>query len=342
MTRYQRSACSVLLTGGAGYIGTQLAWDLIEHDWDVVIIDNLSTGNPQFLPANTKLIVGDIRDTGLVRKVLSTHDIRGVIHLAGSTIVPESVRDPLSYYDNNVSASRDLLECCVAAQIEAIVFSSTAAVYGEVQKVPLDEDTPVVPINPYGRSKLMIEDMLRDVDTAYDVPHVCLRYFNVAGSDPAGRCGLSQVNATHLIKVACEAAVGKRDGLSIFGTDFPTRDGTGVRDYIHVADLASAHRHALDYLFSGGMSSVLNCGYGEGYSVQEVVYTVQKVSGVRFPVRIAPRRPGDPAEVVCNPSSLKEKLAWSPKFNSLEKIVEHALAWEVSGLQATRNQKAKA
>ena len=284
---------SILITGGAGYIGSHVVRQLGEAGEQVVVLDNLSTGFSDAVLFGD-LVKGDTGDKTLVSKLLKDFNVDSVMHFAAHTIVPESVSDPLKYYRNNTCSTRNLLECCVEANVKHFIFSSTAAVYGIPEQLPVTENTPLSPINPYGTSKLMTEWMLRDLSAASDLRNVTLRYFNVAGSDPGGRIGQSTAKATLLIKVACEAAVGKRESISIFGTDYPTPDGTGIRDYIHVEDLASAHLKALQYLRNGGESTTLNCGYGHGYSVREVLDTVQKVSGKRLNIKEEPRRPGDP------------------------------------------------
>ncbi|MDX5592838.1 UDP-glucose 4-epimerase GalE [Pseudovibrio sp. SPO723] len=319
---------AILVTGGAGYIGSHMTWLLKDAGEKVVVIDNLSTGFEWALPGDVPLIRGDIGDRTLLDKVLTEHSIEGVIHFAGSIIVPESVSDPLKYYKNNTANSRELIEACVHHGVGKFIFSSTAAVYGDPETVPVDEDAPLRPLSPYGTSKLMTELMLSDVAAAHDFRYTALRYFNVAGADPEGRTGQSTKNATHLIKVASEAALGKRSELGIFGTDFDTPDGTGVRDYIHVSDLVGAHYLALNRLRDGGNSLVMNCGYGEGYSVRQVIEAVKAVSGVDFKVVEQPRRPGDSPKVVAKNDRVLKELSWKPKHNDLPKIVEHALNWE--------------
>lgn len=315
------------MTGGAGYIGSHVVKQLGQRGERVVVLDNLSTGFADAVLYG-RLLIGDVGDRQLVRQILERYDIRTVMHFAAHTVVPESVRDPLKYYGNNTANTRNLLECCAEAGVENFIFSSTAAVYGMPEAQPADEETPVAPINPYGTSKLMSEWMLRDLARASGLRYVALRYFNVAGCDPEGRIGQSTPEATLLIKVACEAAVGKRNRIDVFGTDYPTPDGTCIRDYIHVEDLADAHLRALYYLREGGESQVLNCGYGHGYSVREVLDAVRRTSGSDFPVREAPRRPGDPTELIAGAERIRQVLNWRPRYNDLEFIVRTSLAWE--------------
>ncbi len=320
---------SILVTGGAGYIGSHTVRQLVERGERVVILDNLSTGY-RSATLGTPLVVGDTGDRDLVARVLRDHAIDTVLHFAAHTIVPESVSDPLKYYRNNTCATRNLLEQCDAAGVRRFVFSSTAAVYGVPAAGLAREDSPTAPINPYGTSKLMSEWMLRDLAAASTkLRYVALRYFNVAGSDPGGRIGHSAPTATLLVKVACQVAAGVRPSLSIFGTDYPTPDGTGVRDYIHVEDLASAHLGALDYLEQGGASTTLNCGYGHGYSVREVVRMVERVNGGRpLAVTESPRRAGDPPSLVAHADRIRQVLGWTPRFDDLETIVRNQLSWE--------------
>ncbi len=317
----------VLVTGGAGYIGSHVVRHLGEAGYRVVVLDDLSTGFREAVLHGT-LVVGQTGDRALVRQILRDHDISSVMHFAAHTIVPESVRNPLKYYLNNTCASRTLIDCCLDAGIQRFVFSSTAAVYGIPDEVPVTEDAPTRPINPYGSSKLMTELMLRDVALVTNLRYVTLRYFNVAGSDPEGRIGQSTRNATLLIKVACEAAAGKRPSLSIYGTDYPTPDGTGVRDYIHVEDLATAHLRALDYLEKGGGSTTLNCGYGRGYSVREVLESVQRVTNTRLKIIEEERRPGDPPILVAQSDRARAQLDWTPRYDDLDAIVRTSLNWE--------------
>ena len=318
---------TVLVTGGAGYIGSHVVRQLGEAGEMVVTLDNLSTGFEDAVLYG-KLVIGDTGDRELVSQLLKEHNIGSVMHFAAHTIVPESVSNPLKYYGNNTCNSRNLLECCAAAGVEHFIFSSTAAVYGipEVEKVT--EDTRTSPINAYGSSKLMTEQMLKDLSFATRLRHVALRYFNVAGSDPEGRIGQSTKEATLLIKVACEAAIGKREAISIYGTDYPTPDGTCIRDYIHVEDLASVHLAALEYLRNGGESSTLNCGYGHGYSVREVLESVQKVNGHTLNIKEEPRRAGDPPQLVATVNRVHELLNWDVKYDDLDFIVKTSLDWE--------------
>ncbi len=319
---------SILVTGGAGYIGSHMVWRLADTGRDVQILDNLSTGFEWAIPGSVTLHNGDVGDEALLDAVFSNNNITAVIHFAGSVIVPESVADPLKYYRNNTGNSRNLIAACVKHGIEKFIFSSTAAVYGDPDSVPVDESAPLQPLSPYGMSKLMTEQMLADTAVAHDFRYVALRYFNVAGADPSGRTGQSTANATHLIKVACEAALEKRDSLSVFGTDYDTPDGTGVRDYIHVWDLARAHHHVLQALDNGADSAIYNCGYGKGFSVRQVIDSVKRVSGVDFTVKEEPRRAGDSPKVIANPEKIRQNLDWQPKHDDLDQIVSHALAWE--------------
>jgi UDP-glucose 4-epimerase len=322
------ASSSILVTGGAGYIGSHTVRQLVERGERVVVLDNLSTGYRSAV-LGAPLVVGDTGDRELVARVLSEHEIDTVLHFAAHTIVPESVADPLKYYRNNTCATRNLLEQCAAASVRRFVFSSTAAVYGIPAGGRAREDSPTVPINPYGTSKLMSEWMLRDLAAASNtLRYVALRYFNVAGSDPGGRIGHSAPTATLLVKVACQVAAGARPTLSVFGTDYPTPDGTGVRDYIHVEDLAAAHLSALDYLERGGASTTLNCGYGHGYSVREVIRMVERVNGGPLPVVESPRRAGDPPSLVADAQRIREVFGWTPKFDDLETIVRSQLDWE--------------
>jgi UDP-glucose 4-epimerase len=319
---------SILVTGGAGYIGSHVLRQLRERGEQVVVLDNLSTGYRSAV-LGAPLVVGDTGDRELVARLLGEHAVDTVMHFAAHTIVPESVSNPLKYYGNNTAATRNLLEQCDRAGVRQFVFSSTAAVYGTPAGGVAREDTPTAPINPYGWSKLMSEWMLRDLAAATSLRYVALRYFNVAGSDPGGRIGHSAPNATLLVKVACQHAAGVRPQVSIFGTDYPTPDGTGVRDYIHVEDLAGAHLCAVDYLRSGGASTTLNCGYGHGYSVREVLDMVSRVNGGR-PMNVAeqPRRAGDPASLVAVADRVREVLGWVPRFDDLATIARSQLEWE--------------
>ena len=318
---------SILVTGGAGYIGSHVVRQLRERNETVVVLDNLSTGFRSAI-LGAPLVVGDTGNRELVNDVLREHRIETVMHFAAHTIVPESVSNPLKYYGNNTCSTRALLQCCQEAGVKHFVFSSTAAVYGIPRGGMASEDSPTAPINPYGTSKLMSEWMLRDLSAASTLRHVVLRYFNVAGSDPAGRIGQSTINGTLLTKVACEVAVGKRERLYIFGTDYDTPDGTGVRDYIHVEDLADAHVKALDYLRAGGASETLNCGYGHGYSVREVVATVNRVNGAPIATEEKPRRAGDPPQLVAKADRIRKTLGWAPQYDDLETIVRSQLQWE--------------
>jgi len=317
----------ILVTGGAGYIGSHVARQLGEAGERVVTLDNLSTGFAEAV-THGELVVGDTGDRALVQRVLAEHDVDTIMHFAAHTIVPESVADPLKYYGNNTCSTRNLLQCANEAGVKHIVFSSTAAVYGIPPGGRAREDSPTAPINAYGTSKLMSEWMLRDLAAAGGPSYVALRYFNVAGSDPEGRIGQSTPKATLLVKVACEVAVGKREALVIYGTDYETPDGTGVRDYIHVEDLATAHLDALAWLRRGGESQVLNCGYGHGYSVREVVDAMERVTGEPLPVREEGRRAGDPPMLVADCGRIRELLGWTPRFDDLDRIVATSLAWE--------------
>lgn len=321
------AANPILVTGGAGYIGSHVVRQLGEAGYPVVVLDNLSTGFEDAV-IHGDLVIGDTGDRELVSRLLQQYAVDAVMHFAAHTIVPESVADPLKYYANNTGSTRNLLSCCQRHGVKRFIFSSTAAVYGIPEETEITEDTTVSPINPYGLSKLMSEWMLRDLAAATDLRYVALRYFNVAGSDPAGRIGQSTKQATLLVKVACEAAVGKRDHIAIFGTDYPTPDGTGVRDYIHVEDLASAHLKALDYLDGGGESQVLNVGYGHGYSVREVLDMVERVADLKLDIREQPRRAGDPPTLIAAATRIRELLGWQPEYDDLKVIVETSLNWE--------------
>jgi len=318
---------AILVTGGAGYIGSHVVLQLQERGEAVVVLDDLSRGFRQSVGA-TPLVIGDIGDRQLVAGLMREHNIDTVIHFAAFTIVPESVSNPLKYYANNVCGTRNLLQCCAESGVRHFVFSSSAAVYGTPAGDFAAEDSPTAPINSYGTSKLVSEWMLRDLAVASDLRYVALRYFNVAGSDTGGRIGQATPGATLLIKVASEATVGKRPHVSIFGTDYPTPDGTGIRDYLHVEDLATAHLAALDHLRRSGASAVLNCGYGHGYSVREVLESVQRVSGRKLVIREEPRRAGDPAVLVAQADRIRELLGWTPKLDDLDTIVRTSLEWE--------------
>jgi UDP-glucose 4-epimerase len=319
---------TVLVTGGAGYIGSHMVLELLDSGESVVVLDNLSTGFRWAVPTNATLVVGDVGDQDLVRSIVRKHGVKAIIHFAGSIVVPESVADPLGYYHNNTVKSRALMEVAVEMGIEQFIFSSTAAVYGNPSEVPVREDAELKPMSPYGSSKLMTEIMLADAARAHNFRYVALRYFNVAGADPQGRTGQSTPNATHLIKVACEAALGKRPCIEVFGTDYPTEDGTCIRDYIHVTDLVRAHRAALRHLRDGGGSEIFNCGYSKGFSVLQVIDAVKRVSGADFEVRNAPRRAGDPAAIVAASDKIRVHLGWRPELDKLETIAAQALAWE--------------
>lgn len=318
---------TLLVTGGAGYIGSHVLLQLRARRENVVVVDNLSRGFRQAV-LDVPLVVADVGDRDAMRHVLREHGVETVLHFAAHTIVPESVRDPLKYYGNNTCATRNLIQCCLETGVRHFVFSSTAAVYGTPPDGEADEHSPLMPINPYGTSKLMSEWMLRDAAAASDLTYVALRYFNVAGSDMEGRIGQSTPQATLLVKVACEAAVGKREHVSIFGTDYPTPDGTGIRDYIHVEDLARAHLDALEYLRHDGASAVLNCGYGHGYSVREVLASVERVANRRLDIREEPRREGDPCSLIARATRIRERLGWRPQLDDLDTIVRSSLSWE--------------
>ena len=321
---------TILVTGGAGYIGSHMVHELVDAGERVVVLDNLTTGFDWAVAPGVPLVVGDTGDQAQVAALMAEHRVDAVIHFAASIVVPDSVADPLGYYRNNTANSRSLIETAVKHGVRHFIFSSTAAVYGNPQRIPVREDDPTVPTSPYGSSKLMTEVMLRDSGAAYGLRHVILRYFNVAGADPLGRAGQSTKGATHLIKVALEAALGRRRKVDVFGTDYPTPDGTCIRDYIHVADLVAAHSDALAYLRGGGSSTTLNCGYGRGFSVLNVIETVKRVSGVDFTVEFTGRRAGDPAQIVAACDRARSTLGWQPHFDDLTRIVADALAWERS------------
>ncbi|ANY79522.1 UDP-glucose 4-epimerase GalE [Microvirga ossetica] len=318
---------AVLVTGGAGYIGSHMVLELLDAGEQVVVLDNLSTGFRWAVPQEATLVIGDVGDSALVSKVIDEYGIDSILHFAAKIVVPESVADPLAYYLNNTVRTRALIETAVAKGVKNFVFSSTAAVYGNAEAPLLTEDMPLAPINPYGRSKLMSEWMLQDANTAHGLRYAILRYFNVAGADPKGRSGQSTPQATHLIKVASQAALGQRPHLDVFGTDYETPDGTCVRDYIQVNDLARAHLVALEHMRDGGDGTIMNCGYGHGASVLEVVDVVKRMSGVDFEVRLSPRRLGDPAQLVAKVDRIRQ-LGWEPQYDNLEEIVRQALRWE--------------
>ena len=317
----------ILVTGGAGYIGSHVVMQLRGRGERVVVLDDLSRGFRRAV-LDAPLVVGRVGDRDAVLALLRTHAVDTVMHFAAATIVPESVREPLKYYGNNTCSTRTLLECCLEAEVTSFVFSSSAAVYGIPAEGVASETTATAPINPYGTSKLMSEWMLRDVAAASALRYVALRYFNVAGSDTSGRIGQATPNATLLVKVACEAASGKRPGVAVYGTDYPTPDGTGVRDYLHVEDLAAAHLDALSYLRDGGRATTLNVGYGHGYSVREVLAAVERAAGTKLNVREEPRRAGDPPSLVARADRIRNELAWRPRLDDLDTIVRTSLEWE--------------
>jgi len=319
----------VLVTGGAGYIGSHAVLSLLDAGWRVAVLDNLVTGFRWAVPAGASFYEGDVADAALVSRIIAKHDIGAILHFAGSVVVPESVVNPLKYYDNNSARSRALIDTAVHSGVRHFIFSSTAATYGIPDVVPVREDAPQRPINPYGMSKLMTEAMLADVAAAHDFNYCALRYFNVAGADPDARSGQSTAGATHLIKVAVEAALGKRSHVDVFGTDFATPDGTGVRDYIHVSDLADAHLLALEALIAEPAAShCLNCGYGRGFSVLEVLDAVDRVGAAKVERRLSDRRAGDPDALVADNAAIRARFGWTPRYGDLDMIVAHALAWE--------------
>ena len=319
----------ILVTGGAGYIGSHTVLALNAAGYRVVAYDNLSTGHPEAVPPPAKLIVGDLGDQEKLESLLAEEQFSAIIHFAASIVVPESVSRPLLYYHNNTIKTTGLIQAALKHAVPHFIFSSTAAVYGIPEHLPVSESAPLKPINPYGRSKLMSEWVLQDVSLAHPgFRQVILRYFNVAGADPLGRIGQSTPRATHLIKAACRTVLGQQENLEIFGTDYPTPDGTGIRDYIHVSDLAAAHVLALESLRAGADSDIFNCGYGHGYSVQEIIAAIRKVSGRQLPTRNSPRRAGDPAQLVADPEKLRRTFHWQPQFDDIEKIVESAYQWE--------------
>ncbi|KEO88596.1 UDP-glucose 4-epimerase [Erythrobacter longus] len=320
---------AVLVTGGAGYIGSHAVLALLDDGWPVAVIDNLTTGFRFAIPEGVAFYEGDIEDAALLARIFEEQGVGAIMHFAGSIVVPESVENPLKYYHNNTAKSRVLLEAAVKAGVPHFIFSSTAATYGVPEVEAVREDTPQLPINPYGWSKLMTEQMLSDIAAAETLNFCALRYFNVAGADPEARTGQSTAGATHLIKVALEAALGKRDHVGVFGTDFDTPDGTGVRDYIHVSDLASAHVHALEALMAEPTRSLtMNCGYGRGFSVLEVLDTVDRMAGTSIKRRFEGRRAGDPAQLISDPALIRSTLPWQPRHDDLDTIITHALAWE--------------
>jgi UDP-glucose 4-epimerase len=319
---------TILVTGGAGYIGSHMVHELVDAGESIVVLDNLSTGFRFLIPSAVPFVAGSTGDRELMAKTIQRYGVNAIIHFAASIVVPDSVRDPLSYYRNNTMNTCALLEVATEAGVKQFIFSSTAAVYGNPEHVPIREDAATAPISPYGTSKLMSEIMLHDAGRAYGLRFVVLRYFNVAAADPKGRTGQATPQATHLIKVACETALGKRLKIDVFGTDYPTPDGTCIRDYIHVSDLVRAHSAALAYLRRDGASATFNCGYGRGTSVLEVIDAVRRVSGRDFVVEFSGRRPGDPAELVANVDRICATLDWRPQFEDLDTIVAHALTWE--------------
>lgn len=317
-----------LVTGGAGYIGSHMTLELLDAGHSVVVLDDLSSGRAAAVPDAATFVRGDVGDQALLRRLLGDTGVEAILHFAGSIVVPESVANPLAYYLNNTVKSRALIETAVATGVRHFIFSSTAAVYGMTGSTPVAETAPLKPLSPYGSSKLMTEIMLADAARAHALTYVVLRYFNVAGADAQGRSGQSTPRATHLIKVACEAALGKRRHLDVFGTDYPTPDGTCIRDYIQVSDLARAHSAALAYLTAGGASDTFNCGYGRGFSVLEVVEAVKRAAGRTFDVRLGARRPGDPAQIVAASEKIRSSLGWAPAYADLDVIVRQALSWE--------------
>jgi UDP-glucose 4-epimerase len=319
---------TILVTGGAGYIGSHMVHELVDAGESIVVLDNLSTGFRFLIPSVVPFVAGSTGDRELMAETIQRYGVDAIIHFAASIVVPDSVRDPLSYYRNNTMNTCALLEVAAEAGVNQFIFSSTAAVYGNPEHVPIREDAATAPISPYGTSKLMSEIVLHDAGKAYGLRFVVLRYFNVAGADPKGRTGQATPRATHLIKVACETALGKRLKIDVFGTDYPTPDGTCIRDYIHVSDLVRAHSAALAYLRRDGASATFNCGYGRGASVLEVIDAVRRVSGRDFAVKFSGRRPGDPAELVANVDRIHARLDWRPQFEDLDTIVAHALTWE--------------
>ncbi|MCA1414689.1 UDP-glucose 4-epimerase GalE [Bradyrhizobium sp. NBAIM20] len=321
---------AILVTGGAGYIGSQMVLDLVDADETVLVLDDLSTGFEAAVSPKSRLVVGDVGEASLVSRLIVEHNIDAIIHFAGSIVVPESVANPLYYYLNNASKTRTLIEVAVACRVPHFIFSSTAAVYSAQGSLPVKEGDPLLPQSPYGRSKLISEWILQDVSRVQPIKFAILRYFNVAGADPQRGIGQSTRGASHLIKAAIETATGKRPFVEVFGTDYPTPDGTCVRDYVHVKDLAGAHRLALARLRDGGESIIVNCGYGRGYSVLEVLHAVEKISGIKLDIRMAARRPGDAAMIIADPSVATTQLSWTPTFDSLDAIIRSALEWELA------------
>lgn len=319
---------SILVTGGAGYIGSHMVYALTDAGQDVVVLDNLTTGLRGLVSEKAHFVQGDAGDLLLMKGLIAKYRVEAIIHFAGSIVVPDSVADPLGYYANNTVVARNLIEASVKSGVKAFIFSSTATVYAGESPDPLSEALPTGPVSPYGRSKLMTEWMLEDCARAYDFRYVALRYFNVAGADERGRTGQSSPRATHLIKRASQVALGRTPHLDIFGVDYPTKDGTGIRDYIHVSDLVNAHALALDYLRNGGASSVMNCGYGHGASVRDVIAAVERVIGRSLPVKEGPRRPGDPPWLVSDARKIRAVLNWKPRYDDLDEIVRTALLWE--------------
>src|SRR5947199_7640388 len=319
---------TVLVTGGAGYIGSHMVLALAEAGESVVVVDNLSTGFSTSLPEGVPLFIGDAADENLVEGVIAAHGVESIIHFAGSVVVPDSMRDPLAYYRNNTMTTRSLLNAAVKCGLRRFIFSSTAAVYGNPDQVPVPEHAPTRPMSPYGSSKLMTEIMLHDVAAAHGMNYVVLRYFNVAGADPLARIGLSTAGATHLLKIAVEAATGQRAKIDVFGTDYPTPDGSCIRDFIHVSDPGQAHCAAVSYRRGGGASVTLNCGYGRGYSVLEAIEAVRRVSGRNFAIQHGPRRSGDIMSMIADSGLIRATLDWTPQYDNLETIATHALTWE--------------
>jgi len=319
---------AILVTGGAGYIGSHMVLELLDAGEKVVVLDDLSTGFSWAVPKGAEFIRGDAGDPALILRLIAEHGIEAIAHFAAKIVVPESVADPLGYYLGNTAKSRNLIESAIGGGVRQIIFSSTAAVYGNPRENPVGEDAILDPVSPYGRSKLMTEWMLQDAGRAHGLRYVALRYFNVAGADPKGRSGQSTPRATHLIKAAVQTALGQRPFLEVYGTDYPTPDGSCLRDYIQVTDLARAHLVALDHLRRGGESLAVNCGYGRGFSVLEVVEVVKRVSSVDFEVKLSPRRLGDPAAIIAKADRIRAELGWAPQHENLDEIVAQALTWE--------------